>query len=417
MSKIIGVGRAGAVSKPLLRLYALALLFFSANAILNVIVPLQGHEQGSSHTTIGWIMGTYMLTCMLFRPWAGALIQRYGASRLLRLILLLNGLALIWYTIASMEYYVVARILQGICTAFFSMTLQLAIIDTLPEEERSRGISMYSLFTYIPTIAGPLAAVGIWEWGGSNAFTLLMIGIAVMTALFGMGVSIRDQSESHDVDGESEERQVHTMKQSHWLRSVGNRHLVVCSLCMLVASIVFGAVVTFMPLYAKTLTYGNAGLYLSLHGTALVATRVMLSKRIPSDGSWRPAFMALLCLGVSLTALLLSFGPMAGLLIYPAALLLGVVQAVIYPYLMAYLSIVLPKDKRNVLIGVFIGSADMGVASGGFLMGPVVDAVSYEGMYRLCAYMTVGMAAIAWMSGSWLRARESRTSIHPDSGI
>lgn len=413
MNRLTGGVRAASLSRPLLQLYALALLFFSANAILNVIVPLQGYAQGASHTEIGLIMGTYMFTCMLFRPWAGNLIQRYGASRLLRLILLLNGLALIWYTVSSIELYFIARLLQGICTAFFSMTLQLAIIDTLPDEERTRGISLYSLFTYIPTIAGPLIAVGIWEWGGMNGFTLLMIGIAVATALFGMRAPIG--AESAQASDEPKEGRI-SPKLSTWVSVFGNRHLLVCSLCMIVSSIVFGAVVTFMPLYAKTLTYGNAGLYLSLHGGALVCTRLLLSKRLPSDGSWRPGFMAILCLGTSVTALLLSLAPLSGLLIYPAALLMGIVQAIIYPYLMAYLSFVLPKDRRNVLIGIFIGSADLGVALGGFMMGPVIDNVSYEGMYRICTYMSVGMAAFVWMSGSWLKSRESRTSFHPGHG-
>ncbi len=48
-------------------------MFFSANAILNVFIPLRGHDLGATNTVIGIVMA-YMLTAMVFRPWAGQII-------------------------------------------------------------------------------------------------------------------------------------------------------------------------------------------------------------------------------------------------------------------------------------------------------------------------------------------------------
>ncbi len=57
---------------------------FSANAILNVFIPLRGHDIGATNTVIGIVMGAYMLTAMVFRPWAGQIIAcwplKYYAS-------------------------------------------------------------------------------------------------------------------------------------------------------------------------------------------------------------------------------------------------------------------------------------------------------------------------------------------------
>ncbi len=55
--------------RPFLRLYILTLMFFSANAILNVFIPLRGHDLGATNTVIGIVMGAYMLAAMVFRPW------------------------------------------------------------------------------------------------------------------------------------------------------------------------------------------------------------------------------------------------------------------------------------------------------------------------------------------------------------
>lgn len=64
----------GAMAWPFLRLYILTLMFFSANAILNVFIPLRGHDLGATNTVIGIVMGAYMLTAMVFRPWQDKLL-------------------------------------------------------------------------------------------------------------------------------------------------------------------------------------------------------------------------------------------------------------------------------------------------------------------------------------------------------
>lgn len=254
-----------------MRLYMLAFLFFSANSILNVVIPLHGKALGANNTAIGLIMGAYMFTTMFLRTWAGQIIHKYGPIRVLRLILLCNGLALITYTVTGLGGFFAARILQGVSTAFFSMALQIGIIDALPEKERSQGVSLYSLFTYMPGIIGPILALGIWESGGMNYFTIAMIGIAVLTGVFGYSIKIQDNNEA-----KIETEATNVFKSFSYL--VTNPFLFKCSVLMLTASAVFGAIATFIPLYANELTSGNAGIYLMLQAGTIVLARFRLRK-------------------------------------------------------------------------------------------------------------------------------------------
>ncbi|MCA0756638.1 MFS transporter [Paenibacillus sp. N4] len=382
-----------AVSMPFLRLYALAFLFFSANSILNVIVPLRSEALGASNGQIGWIMGAYMFTCMFFRPWAGHLIRKYGPVTVLRCLLVVNGLALVMYAFSGLEGYFAARVVQGICTAFFSMSLQLGIIDSLPEEQRAQGLSMYSLFTYMPTIVGPLLAIGIWDWGGISAFTFAMIMIALVTGTFGYSVPMQSGRQAEKVPAAQEGIG------SGFRQLAANRPLLVCSSLMLLASAVFGAVTAFIPLYARQIAYGYAGFYLMLQAFTVVAARFTLGKRIPSDGRWHPRFVGSLCLFAAAGAGLLSLSQTAGpVLFYAAAVLLGLAQALLYPTLTSYLTFALPAASRNVLIGLFIATADLGIAMGGMAMGPVADKFSYSTMYAACAVLAAFAVCAAWIS-------------------
>lgn len=381
------------MSWPFLRLYILVLLYFSANAILNVIIPLQGESLGASSTTIGLIMGAYMFTTMFFRPWAGHIIQKQGPIKVLRFILIVNGFALILYTFTGLGGFLIARILQGVSTAFFSMALQIGIIDALPEKDRSQGISYYSLFSYIPGIIGPVLALGIWQTGGMDYFTVVLIGIAICTGVFGYSAKMEKSTEQ---PAENVPDQNVGVFQS-FSQLVKNPFLFRCSVLMLSASVVFGAVTTFLPLYAGQLPSGNAGIYLMLQAGTVVLARIMLRKRIPSDGKWHSPFIMGTMFLLAVAALCVSFSITGGaVFFYVGAILMGIAQSILYPTLTTYLSFVLPQLNRNVLIGLFIATADLGVSLGGVVMGPVADFSSYSFMYMICAILGAVMIVFAY---------------------
>ncbi|CAM2843936.1 MULTISPECIES: staphylopine family metallophore export MFS transporter CntE [Staphylococcus] len=382
----------GALAWPFLRLYILALFFFSANAILNVMIPLRGHDLGATNATIGIVMGAYMLTAMLFRPWAGQVIAKIGPIKILRWILVINGFALILYGFTGLEGYFVARVMQGVCTAFFSMSLQIGIIDALPEEDRAQGISLYSLFSYIPGIIGPIIAVGIWNLDNLSYFALAMIIIAVTTGVVGFSATL---NQDHEPQAEQPEKPPYGPV-TVFLQLFKNPFLFKSGMIMLIASIGFGAVSTFIVLYVNTYQVGHASVFLAIQAITVVFSRFFLRKYIPSDGKWHVGFM-LKVLGLLTIALfLIAMGPYLGaLILYVSAIMIGITQAMVYPTLTSFLSFKLPKQGRNMLLGLFIATADLGVSLGAALMGPIADLTGYANMYLICGIL---MAIITVMS-------------------
>ncbi|MCM3618316.1 MFS transporter [Sutcliffiella horikoshii] len=382
----------GALSWPFMRLYILVFFYFSANAILNVIIPLQGKALGATNTTIGLIMGAYLFTTMFLRPWAGHLIARYGPIPILRTILVVNGIALVLYAVTGLGGYAFARILQGVCTAFFSMALQIGIMDALPEKDRSQGISLYSLFSYIPGIVGPLLALGIWQ-EGMGTFGMVMVTLAIVTGIIGFTAKV---GEKQEVKGSAP-----TLGMGKAIRQlVDNSDLTRSCTLMLFGSIVFGATTIFIPLYALQVPSGNAGIFLMLMAATVVVSRFTLRKSIPSDGKWHSTFMIGTMLLLTIGTLSISYAVEGGAgFFYFGAIVVGVAQALLYPSLTTYLSLVLPKASRNVLLGLFIASADLGVSMGGAVMGPVADLTSYSTVYLVCSVLGGIMAVVAYRQG------------------
>ncbi|MFO3688682.1 staphylopine family metallophore export MFS transporter CntE [Staphylococcus felis] len=376
----------GAMAWPFLRLYLLTLMFFSANAILNVFIPLRGHDLGATNTAIGVVMGAYMLTAMVFRPWAGQIIAKIGPIHILRIILAINAVALILYGFTGLEGYFVARVIQGVCTAFFSMSIQLGIIDALPEKHRSEGVSLYSLFSTIPNLVGPLIAVQVWSLGHMSVFALIMIMIALSTAFFGYACTMGEK----EPDTSKKVEPIPFNAITVFGQLFKNRVLFKSGLIMVIASIVFGAVSTFIPLYIVNAQFGNAAIFLTTQAIAVVVARFYLRKYIPSDGLWHPKFMVIVLSLLCIAACLVALGPyIYVMLFYFSAIMIGITQALVYPTLTSYLSFVLPSAGRNMLLGLFIACADLGISLGGALMGPISDWVGFMWMYLICSVLVL----------------------------
>lgn len=374
----------GALAWPFLRLYILTLMFFSANAILNVFIPLRGHDLGATNTVIGIVMGAYMLTAMVFRPWAGQIIARVGPIKVLRIILIINAIALFLYGFTELQGYVVARTMQGICTAFFSMSLQIGIIDSLPEKHRSEGVSLYSLFSTIPNLIGPLIAVSIWQVDNMTLFAVIVIGIALTTTIFGYRVTLDENKR----ETSNEIPVIPFNGITVFGQFFKNKELFNSGLIMMVTSIVFGAVTTFIPLYTVRLDFANAGIFLTIQAITVVVARYYLRKYIPSDGLWHSKYMVSLLSLLMIASMIIAFGPqIPAVVFYGGAILIGITQAMVYPTLTSYLSFVLPKVGRNMLLGLFIACADLGIALGGVMMGPLSDILGFKWMYIICSLL------------------------------
>lgn len=391
------------MSTPLLRLYIVTFLFFSANPIINIVVPLRGEAEGASNAEIGVMMGAYTVTSMLLRPWAGSIVHRFGPLRVLRALLLANVVILALYAASGLDWYFAIRAMQGVTTAFFSLALQIGIVDTLPDNERSQGISLYLLAGMLPTVIGPIAALSLWHWGGLNAFAASMLILGLATAITGYGAPLPSGSKK----GADEKREGTVMAKLRQL--VTNRAFLVCSTAMLVASISFGAVVTFIALYTKQSGVGHAGLYLALQAAMMVLARFALRKQVPSDGNWHALFVVGLLLSITVGLQLLALAVYYGApVMYAASVMIGFGMALLYPALMTYLTFALPASSRNTLLGLFIAVSDLGVVLGNMVMGPVADLLSYSSMYTACAFLLLTAAAVVILSGRRLALRSDR---------
>lgn len=386
------MGTLRPLSAGFVRIYILACLFFTANAVLTVILPLKSEKEGIGQTEIGVMMGAYMLFCLFLRPWAGQTVARFGALRTMRVLLIVHACGLVLFTVFGVESYLPLRALQGAVTAFFSMAMQMGIVEALSDRDRAQGVSLYALSTMLPQLFGPIAALYLWEHDQMSMIGIALVALGLLTWLCGSFIPLPASPAKGAALTFTD-----MAKSASQLWS--NRVLLVCSVVMLAGSITYGATMTFLPLYMQTTGTGDAGLYLMVQAAVVVACRFVLRKKIPSDGRWHTGLITGLLLSAAAGSQMLAVLQTAGFLLYLSAVFNGIAVALIYPTLLTYLTFVLPAQSRHVLIGLFISSYDLGFSLGGLMMGPLAERYSYSQVYTCCAWLSVAALLIVIGNG------------------
>lgn len=401
-------GDSQSISSGMYRLYALTFLFFSVNAFTQVVLPLYGKSIGLDNRTIGVLLGAYLLVSMLLRPWAGAVVERVGTRRMLQWILLSHLLVVLLYAWLDQTAYglILIRGLQGAIAAFFSLTLQIAVVDALPERERAQGLSLYLLFGMLPSVMGPAVALWIWEHAGFRGFMMSLLLAAVITWLTGLTSRLSLGSNSHRFPSQRHESKQPSGRKTHALRrAIVNRSFIMSSVVMTMAATGFGATTAFLALYVDYTRVGHAGVYFAIQSGVIVLVRFAFRKLLPSDGIWHSRSIAVLLGSMALGLLCTVMAPWTGksIVLYMGAAAIGFGMAHIYPILAAYLSIALHQTTRKIWMGLFISMADLGAVIGSIGMGLVADYIGYAYVFVICAGMLVCTGLLVAASNGFMK--------------
>ena len=381
------------LSLRMMQLYGLAVIFFTANAVLTVIFPLEAADGGYLEGEIGVMMAMYMLVCMLLRPFAGQMVAKHSPYTIMQWLLVGHALALLIYVIFGIDSVFLVRVLQGIITAFFSMAMQLGITVVLHDHDRGQGMSMYSLSSVVPGLYGPAVALLLWTQLDSQDLLIFVVMLALLPLLFFIGSPLPKAKKDTEVVTTRE--LIAAMKGAKQ-----HKGLVISAIVMVLGAAIFGAITTFLPLFMLTEGVGNPAIYLTLQALVVVGSRFVLRRSIPSDGQWHPKFIACVLFSSILGTTLLAVLPEIGSFVYISAVFNGLASAMLYPTITTYMSFVVPQESRNVLLGLFLATYDLGFGLGGFLMGFIVQFTSYMVMFMVCTILAFIALCVVLRNGN-----------------
>ena len=348
-------------------------VFLSAFQLLPT-APFHIRDLGGTTFAAGLFLAALTFASAVSAPFTGALADHFG----LRRTLMTSGIAITLFA-AGYAWIPDYRLMLGLTVLhglFWSglLTASAAYMSSfLPESRRAEGISYWGLSSVIALAVGP--TVGFWVYQhGWVTLCLEMGALNLAMAIIAWRLPDERSHRSH----------IHPPHDG----SLVEWRVMVLSGTLLLYSYSYGAITSFAAMYAEANGVVPRGIYLSVVGLAIIATRPFLGRLGDRVGYVRMFVPCLALISVGLLALV--GGGTRGWQIVSAAVF-GTGYGTAYPIFAAYILQRVNPTRRGAAFGAIIAAFDTGIGAGSLLTGWFVGLWGYQAAFAVGA----GLSALA----------------------
>jgi MFS family permease len=341
------------------------LLYFLAIGMVIAVLPRYVEGQlGGNNLAVGVATGSFGLSAVLMRPFAGRLSDRKG-----RRPLIVVGAASVAASVATFQLteaigpLILLRFLNGAGEALFIVGTASVVNDLAPAGRRGEAFSIFSLAVFTGLGAGPVIGEAVLGDGRFAAVWNLAALGALATAL--IGLAIRDTRPSTDMQPGPPGPLIHRAALRPGL---------------LLASSVWGLAgfTAFVPLYALHLGMAGAGVVLATYSAIVLSIR-SFGARIPDRFGPRRTVTVSLAWSALGLAVVATWATVAGL--FTGATLLAIGQALAFPALMTIAVEGARPTERGAVLATFTAFFDLSFGLGSAALGAVGSVLGFRGVF------------------------------------
>ena len=351
-------------------LFVSTFLFFTNEALFLPTLPLHLSAAGYSNTRIGIVLGAFALGVLFTRPLSGFITDEKGRKISLVAGVMVFAAAPILYIISTdFLYLIIIRFFHGIGISFYTTAFPAYITDVSDEHRRGEIFGHMATSTTLAFTLGPLVGMTIFNSYGFSPVIFLCTATGIVNLIVILFIS--------EINKKAEKRLKILYK-----TAIFNRSVLVSSFIQLVYAIIFGGIITFLPLLLKNIEGMNVGVFFMVESIVIIICRFMaaqMSDRYGRGPVFFYSFFIIIC-----AVYLLSGIDTMPLLIAIAALF-GTGSSLCLPAISAFIADNSDPSARGIVFSFFNGSFDVGVIVAGVLLGFIADLTSIREMFMITA--------------------------------
>ena len=357
-----------------------AVTFFGLVAVGAVLPVLPRYVHGpldSGNVAVGIVVGSYAITGLLLRPFAGRLADQRGRKPTVLIGSILVALGGFMYLLPlGVPGLIAARLALGAGEGTVFTASSAWVVDLAPVERRGRVIGLYGLSVWAGLSIGPLIGELILHASGYTAVWLF----AGLAPLLGALIATRLPDPFHAVPHPDDE-QHHALIEREAVRP---------GAALALGSIGYGTMAAFVVLHLEHRGIGHGAAVFGAFATMVVLTRLIGGDLPDRVGPVRVAIAAATveAIGLSTIAIAQSL-PLA----IAGALAMGAAFSLLYPSLSLIVVNRVSDTRRGAALGTFTAFFDAGVGFGAPLAGAAAALSSYEGAFLMAAAIALASAA------------------------
>ena len=349
----------------------------AVGAVLPVLPRYVDGPLGGGEIAVGIVIGSYAITGLLLRPFAGRLADRRGRRPTVLVGSLLMAAGGFLYLLPlGIGGLIAARLVLGAGEGTVFTAGSAWIVDLAPLERRGRVIGLYGLSVWTGLSIGPLFGELIQHNAG---YTAVWVFAGTMPAI---GALIAARIPDPFRPGK-------WLEQQH--RSLIAREAILPGTALALGSCGYAGVATFVVLHLDQRGVGHGALVFGALATMVVLTRLVGGDLPDRVGPARVAIGAALVEAAGLTTLAFAHSLTVAI---AGALAIGAAFSLLYPSLSLIVVNQVSEARRGAALGTFTAFFDAGIGFGAPLAGAAAALSSYEGSFLLGAAIALGSATL-----------------------
>ena len=367
--------------RSLMILFVAGLLFWSSMTTLLPTLPLYINYIGGTKQQIGLVMGCFAVGLLLSRFFFFLLADTRSRKLVLIIGTTVAAIAPIGYlVINSIPLLMLLRAFHGISIAGVTIGYSALVADLAPPGRRGELIGYMSLAAPIGMGIGPAMGGFLAEATGYVPLFIVCSALGVISLFCASFVW-----EPHSMVGKNQveinsDSSGEFAQQKFW-QILGRRRVWVPTFVMLMVGLMFGTIVTFLPLFIQESNIDlNSGLFYTVIAIASFTVRIFTGQA--SDRFGRGVFISigLVCYFLCMLSLWTANSSNEILL---AAIFEGSAAGLVIPIMITLMTDRCLPDQRGKFFCLCIGGFDLGLALAGPCFGLVAEQLSYRGMFAL----------------------------------
>lgn len=343
--------------------------FFGFHSLLTTLSIYIKDLPGGSTGIAGLGVAAVTVSAVIIRPITGVVLDRYGRKTVLILGLILFLIPCVFFNfMLPIIPLLLFRFVQGLGWGITNTSQGTIASDVIPPNRLGEGMGYFTMANGISYAISPVIALWlVYQYSFESLFI-----VCTITTVVALVAALMVRCPKHEA-APSTAKPIFFEKKTFRPSGV-----------MLLVTITFGAVLSFLALYVAEQGLPNAGLYFTMMAIAIVVSRPIAGVIVDQKG--RIGCDILVVFGIATVLVSTIFlGSLSTIwTLALAGLFFGLGFGVLQPTLMT-ICIKSVADKKGAANAAFMTAFDIGVASGSIVGGIVAEYFGYSMMFYLTA--------------------------------
>lgn len=336
----------------------------------------------ASPSEAGLASGIFIVAALFSRVLAGSFIEQVGRKKMLYIGLNLFLLAtFLYFSIGNLQFLFLIRFLHGVGFGIASTATGTIVASIIPQGRRGEGIGYYALSTTLASAIGPFLGMYLHQYVSFNSILVLCVSFLVVSYVATFFLTVPEIRLTKE--------QLDKMRRLALSNFVEFEALPVAIIGALLG-VSYSSILSFLTSYAKDIHLTQAGsFFFIVYAAAILISRPLTGRWFDTKGEnfvMYPSFLLLMI------GLMILSQAQQGFILLLSAVFVGFGWGTFVSSGQAIAVKVSPPHRTGLATSTFFAILDGGVGIGPFLLGFLIPAIGFRGLY-----MSVSLIGVVCM--------------------